>query len=149
MIGSGLRNLAASSIASNWVLSPISPRATTPVEMKKASSNWDSKGRQKPETTRRPRPFRRRVVKGLAKLGAVRTMAVKAKCVDANPYGAGRLLPNDEAESIAQGKFPLLRLVGSALCATVRESRIMRTILSDIRRAGHFLHWFTSGLSSR
>ena len=37
MIGTGLRNLTASSIASNWVLSPISPSATTPVEMRKAS----------------------------------------------------------------------------------------------------------------
>ena len=36
MMGSGRRNLAASTIASSWVLSPISPRATTPVETRKA-----------------------------------------------------------------------------------------------------------------
>jgi hypothetical protein len=34
-IGQGLRKRAASSKASNWVLSPISPRVTVPAEIRK------------------------------------------------------------------------------------------------------------------
>ncbi|EWS59935.1 hypothetical protein Y695_04600 [Hydrogenophaga sp. T4] len=37
MMGQGLRNRAASTSESNWVLSPISARATMPVERRKAS----------------------------------------------------------------------------------------------------------------
>ena len=39
MIGQGLRYFAASASASNCVLSPISARATTPMEMRNAV-NW-------------------------------------------------------------------------------------------------------------
>ena len=37
MIGTGFLNFAASTIASSWVLSPISPMATTAVEVKSGS----------------------------------------------------------------------------------------------------------------
>src|SRR5690554_2487688 len=39
MIGQGRRKRAASSSASNWVLSPISASVTTPVDTKKASTD--------------------------------------------------------------------------------------------------------------
>jgi hypothetical protein len=38
MMGNGFLNRAASKKASNWVLSPISARATMPVEISKAST---------------------------------------------------------------------------------------------------------------
>ena len=43
MIGSGLRKRAASTSARSWVLSPISPSATTPVETRKASMGMGSR----------------------------------------------------------------------------------------------------------
>ena len=44
MIGSGLRKRAASTSASSWVLSPISPSATTAVETRKASMGTGAGG---------------------------------------------------------------------------------------------------------
>ena len=84
MMGQGLRNRAASTSDSSWVLSPISARATMPVERRKASKTV----LQGPEKTRRPHsspgPSGGCAVKGLARLEAVGAMAMGAKCVDAD-----------------------------------------------------------------
>jgi hypothetical protein len=54
-IGSGRRKRAASRKASNWVLSPISARATMPVETRKASIEATGREKQRRDHSRGPR----------------------------------------------------------------------------------------------
>src|SRR5690554_1953436 len=68
MIGQGRRKRAASNSARSWVLSPISASATTPVDTKKASTEFpDEDGSDFPMTRTHPRPRLVLHVKGLVK----------------------------------------------------------------------------------
>jgi len=108
MIGTGWRKRAASTMASSWVLSPSSDRATISVETRKAS-----KGSCDPGAGRRTRggdaaarpPDHGITAKGLAKpLGQPRHGA-EAKYVDAIPrWRRGRLLPDDAGHRSRGGR---------------------------------------------
>ena len=65
--GSGLAEAGSSTMARSWVLSPISPSATMPVETKKGSIKKDLQGPDKPKTAQQPGPSGSRAVNGLAR----------------------------------------------------------------------------------
>jgi hypothetical protein len=75
MIGIGFLNLAARMNARSWVLSPISARATTPVETRRDSIKAPRLD-QRQMTTTHLQPYGGIMVKGLARLWAAYAMTV-------------------------------------------------------------------------
>ena len=86
MMGMGFLNLAARTKARSWVLSPISARATTPIEVSRASI-FKFPGRAKRRLTKSlPGRTGGCMVNGLAKSETACAMIVLIKYVDASAF---------------------------------------------------------------
>src|SRR3569832_2523305 len=93
-MGRGRRNLAARRKARSWVLSPISARATMPVETRKAFNVLLPAGQSDDHAP--PRPSGGDMVKGLAKQEPLAPWPRGQVCCRTPlHFCAGRLLPKD------------------------------------------------------
>src|SRR5450759_5386897 len=84
MIGKGFLKRAASMKARSWVLSPISARATTPVEISSASITSSLTGRDDDHTS--PRPMRRLCSQRSCQVRNRLHHDRRIKYVDASPF---------------------------------------------------------------